>query len=125
MYQIGTVLGYYGCIQLRKFMFRNFFAVIVAYVLIGAFAFSGKEKDTRSMITGRVSPADGVELVMVISGKDTAKLPVSAGSFSAEVKPGVHQLIVDAKSPYKDVVLDNLNVTENEVLDLGEITLKQ
>jgi hypothetical protein len=106
-------------------MVKNFFAVIAAYVVIGAWAFSGNGKDVRSMITGKVSPADGVEQVMIISGKDTAKLPSSSGSFSAEVKPGVHQLVVDAKSPYKDVVLDNLNVTENEVLDLGEITLKQ
>jgi hypothetical protein len=106
-------------------MFRNFFAVILAYVVIGTWAFSGNHKEARSMITGRVSPADGVELVWIISGKDTAKSPTSSGQFSMEVKPGVHQLIVDAKSPYKDVIMDNLMVTENEVLDVGEITLKQ
>jgi hypothetical protein len=33
--------------------------------------------------------------------------------------------VIDAKAPYKDVVMDNLNVTENEVLDVGEIVLKQ
>ena len=106
-------------------MFRNFFAVIMAYVVIGTWAFSGKGKDASSMITGRISPADGVDAVMVISGKDTTKSATNTGLFSVEVKPGVHQLIVDAKSPYKDVFMDNLTVTENEVLDLGEITLKQ
>ena len=106
-------------------MFRNFFAVIAAYVVIGAWAFSGKGKDTRSMITGRVSPADGVEIVWVIRGKDSLKSPVSNGLFSVEVKPGVHQVFVDARSPYKDVLMDNLMVTENEVLDIGEVVLKQ
>ena len=99
--------------------------MIAAYVVIGTFVFSGKGKDLRSAISGRISPADGVEQVMVISGKDTARTLPSAGNFTLEVKPGVHQLVVDAKTPYKDVLLDNLNVTENEVLDLGEITLKQ
>lgn len=106
-------------------MVKNFFAVIAAYVVIGTFAFSGKGKEIRSAISGRVSPADGVEQVMVISGKDSARTVTTAGGFTVEVKPGVHQLFVDAKNPYKDVLLDNLNVTENEVLDLGEITLKQ
>lgn len=107
-------------------MIRNFFAVILAYVVIGAWAFSGKGgKDIRSMITGKISPADGIEAVWVISGKDTLKPPADNGSFSAEVKPGTHQLVVDAKSPYKDVFMDNLMVTENEVLDVGEIILKQ
>ena len=106
-------------------MFRNFFAVIAAYVVIGAWAFSGKGKDSRSMITGRVSPADGVKTIWVVSGKDSLKSPVSSGLFSLEVKPGVHQLVVDARSPYKDVLMDNLMVTENEVLDIGEVILKQ
>jgi hypothetical protein len=106
-------------------MFRNFFAVIVAYVLIGTWAFSGKGKDARTMVSGRISPADGVETVTVISGKDTLRPPLSAGAFSVEVRPGVCQLMVDAKSPYRDVWLDQLMVAEDEVLDLGEITLKQ
>ena len=106
-------------------MVRNFFAVIAAYVAIGAWAFSGKGSDSRSVITGRVSPADGLENIWVISGKDSVKTPASNGLFSLEVKPGVHQLFVDARSPYKDVLLDNLMVTENEVLDIGEVILKQ
>src|SRR5687768_3667954 len=106
-------------------MFRNFFAVILAYVGIATWAFTGNNKETKTMITGRVSPADGVEVIWVISGRDSLKTPTTnAGAFSVDVKPGVHQVIVDAKSPYKDVVMDNLTVTENEVLDLGEITLK-
>lgn len=108
-------------------MFRNFFVVILAYVGIAAWAFTGRHEDktVKTIITGRVSPADGLNIVWVISGKDSLKSPGADGLFSFDVKPGIHQLIVDAKNPYKDVVMDNLTVAENEVLDLGEITLKQ
>jgi hypothetical protein len=107
---------------------RNLCFVILAYVAIGAWAFTGNgsvKSEVNPAITGRVSPADGVNLVWVISGKDSLKSPTSAGLFTIQVKPGTHQLVVDAKAPYKDVWMDNLIVTENEVLDVGEIVLKQ
>ncbi len=107
-------------------MFRNLFVVIMAYVGIATWAFTGKHEDgTGTVITGKVSPGDGVNIVWVISGKESLKSPTSDGLFSFEVKPGTHQLIVDAKNPYKDIMMDNLTVTENQVLDLGEIILKQ
>ena len=68
---------------------------------------------SKTMITGRISPVDGVNIVYVISGKDTIKVPTSEGLFSLEVKPGIHQVVIDARNPYKDVVLDNLSLTEN------------
>ena len=112
-------------------MFRNFFVLIMAYAGVAALAFTNKHEgklkdDTRTIITGKVTPAEGVNMVWVISGKDSLKSSAGGtGLFSFEVKPGMHQLIVDATNPYKDVVMDNLSVTENEVLDLGEIVLKQ
>jgi hypothetical protein len=110
-------------------LIRNLCFVILAYLAIGTYAFTGKGKvkahSVDTAITGRVSPADGVNMVWVVSGKDSLKSPTSAGLFTFSVKPGVHQLVIDAKAPYKDVVMDNLNVTENEVLDVGEIVLKQ
>src|SRR5688500_6071323 len=110
-------------------MVRNFFVVILAYAGIATYAFTGKhgseKAEVRTMITGRVSQADGVNLVWVISWKYSLKAPTSAGLFSFEVKPGVHSVVVDAINPYKDVVMDNLTVSENEVLDVGEIVLKQ
>jgi hypothetical protein len=105
-------------------MIRNFFAVILAYAGIAAYAFTGNHhKEAKTSITGKINPAEGVEMVWVISGKDSLKSPTSAGLFTFEVKPGIHLLVVDAKNPYKDVILDQLSVSENEVLDLGEIVL--
>jgi hypothetical protein len=76
-------------------------------------------------ITGRVSPADAADAVWVLNTKDSVRAGLVSGSFSAEVKPGRHKLLVDAKSPYRDVVLDNLEVKDKQVLDIGEIILQQ
>jgi hypothetical protein len=34
-------------------------------------------------------------------------------------------VIVDAKDPYKDVTLENLEVKQDQALDVGEIVLQQ
>ena len=77
------------------------------------------------VITGRVSPANGAEIVWVIGAKDSLSGPIVSGIFSLAVDPGIFKLIVDARSPYKDVMLDNLTVKQNQTLDVGEIILQQ
>lgn len=79
----------------------------------------------QSSITGKISPADGAEVVWAISATDSVKAMVALGSFSIQVKPGLFKLIVDAKEPLKDAQLDNLDVKENQVLDVGEIILQK
>lgn len=75
-------------------------------------------------ITGTVSPADGAETIWAASATDTAKGIISAGSFSLAVKPGLYKLFVDAKDPYRDVILD-VDVRANQPTDVGEIVLKK
>lgn len=79
----------------------------------------------QSSITGKVSPADGAEVVWVMGTADSVKAAVALGSFSIQVKPGLYKLIIDAKEPFKDAQLDNLDVKENQVLDVGEIILQK
>ena len=79
----------------------------------------------QSSITGRVSPAEGAESIWAISSTDSIKVGIASGNFSAQVKPGTFKILVDAKAPYKDVLLDNLEVKENQVFDVGEIILQQ
>ncbi|MET0637252.1 MAG: carboxypeptidase regulatory-like domain-containing protein [Chitinophagaceae bacterium] len=74
-------------------------------------------------ITGKVSPADAAEMVWAISSTDSAKAGVSGGSFSLSVKPGTYRVVVDAKEPRKDVVLDNIEVKDQPV-DVGEIVIQ-
>lgn len=79
----------------------------------------------KTVILGRVVPADGAELVWVLGEKDSLKSVLIEGNFQFEVRPGMYKLVVDAKQPYKDVMLDNLVVRADETLDVGEIVLKQ
>lgn len=78
----------------------------------------------QSTITGKISPADGVEVVVAINGTDSLKVKPSDGSFSFIVKPGAWKVWVDAKNPYKDVTLD-ADAKEGQTTDLGEIKLQQ
>ncbi|MFN4313062.1 MAG: carboxypeptidase regulatory-like domain-containing protein [Chitinophagaceae bacterium] len=75
-------------------------------------------------ITGKVVPADGVEMVWAINGSDSAKTELTGGSFTLPVKPGTYKVIVDAKDPYKDVTMDNVVVKDGAATDLGEIALQ-
>lgn len=95
---------------------------ILAASIAGFFAFSAPQ----SAIVGSVSPPDGVDAVWAISKVDSVKgVVINTGGFSLSVKPGTYKLIVDAKSPYKDVELPNVEVKDNQPMDVGEIVLKQ
>jgi hypothetical protein len=80
----------------------------------------------QSAITGSMLPADGAESIMAFSGTDSAKgVILNTGSFSLSVKPGIYKLLVDAKAPYKDVLLENLEVKDERPLDIGQIVLQK
>ena len=80
--------------------------------------------DVQSSISGKVKPPDGMEAIWIISGKDTSRVTVTTGTFSVNVTPGIYKLVIDAKSPYQDVNMENLEVKPGMTLDLGEIFLK-
>jgi hypothetical protein len=76
-------------------------------------------------IVGSISPADGVESVWAVSKTDSVKaVVINTGSFSMSVRPGIYKVIVDAKAPYKDVVLSNIDV-KDQLMDVGEIVLQK
>lgn len=82
--------------------------------------------EPQSAITGSVLPADGAEAVWAVSATDSAKgVVINTGSFSLAVKPGVYKVIVKAKSPYKDVLLENQEVKDAQPLDVGQIVLEK
>lgn len=97
-----------------------FFAVVTVALLMYAF----KEKNA-SGISGRTSPVDAVEVVYAIQGKDSLKTVPANGAFMLEAKAGMYKVIVDAKQPFKDVMLESVEVTENNTTDLGEIKIVQ
>jgi hypothetical protein len=95
---------------------------IVAASLAGLFAFTTVNQ---SSITGKVTPAEGAEAVWAYGAADSTKGTLSGGTFTIEVKPGTYRVVVDAKDPYKDVTLENLEVKEGQPLDVGEVVLQQ
>lgn len=92
-------------------------------LVAGLFAFN---TFLNGSIKGTVNPADGAERAWAISQTDTVKTDVANGAFElGDVKPGIYQVIIEAKSPYKNLVKEGVEVKEGEATDLGEITLEQ
>ncbi len=77
----------------------------------------------QSAITGKITPADAAEAVWAIGATDSVKSGISAGAFSMQVKPGTYKLVVDAKAPRKDVLLENIEV-KGQPVDVGEIVVQ-
>ena len=101
---------------------RNIITIVVLAILVMAgIAFL----NPKTAITGKVNPAYGAETVWLMGERDSLKTGVSDGQFYFDVKAGAYKLTVQARPPYKDVVLDNLVVKQDETLDVGEIILKQ
>ena len=94
---------------------------ILSGLVLIAWTFAG----TKTVILGKVNPPDGAEVVWILGEKDSLKSGTSAGQFYFDVKPGKYKLLVDALPPYKDVLLENLVVAQDETIDVGEIILKQ
>ena len=85
------------------------------------FSFSGPQ----SVISGSVLPADGTESIWAIGPKDSARaVIVNTGAFTITVNSGAYKLVVDAKTPYKDLVLD-LDIKTNQPMDVGQIVLQK
>lgn len=99
---------------------------LFSYALIAAtagtlFAFA----NIQTGVTGKVSPPEGAESVWAISGTDSLKGTLNAGNFSFTIKPGTYKIMVDAKDPYKDTFVENVEVKEGMPVDVGEIVLKK
>ena len=100
----------------------NFLVVVVLLLVLVMFSF---RNGVQTSIVGRVSPVDGAVSARAIAAKDTAFSKIVNGGFSFSVKPGVYQVLIDAVRPYKDAVLENINVKEDQAVDVGEIILQK
>jgi hypothetical protein len=47
------------------------------------------------------------------------------GVFSLAAKPGLYKVVIDAIEPYKDAILENIEVKEGQTVDVGEIVLQK
>jgi hypothetical protein len=76
-------------------------------------------------IGGTVVPADGAIYVWAIQNRDTVKAVPVNGQFNLPVANGVWKVIVDSKDPYKDVLIENVQVNDGKETNLGEIRLQR
>lgn len=91
-------------------------------IAFGAFAFKGVD----GSISGKVTPADGSTDAYAVLGADTMRTAVSDGAFSfKQARPGTYTVIIDAKEPFKDAMINDVKVEDGKVTDLGEIKLQQ
>ena len=78
-----------------------------------------------SGVRGTISPVEAIQSVLLISGKDTVKnIPVN-GQFTIEARPGIYQVLVDAQSGYKDMLLERVIVEEGRMTDIGSLVLQK
>lgn len=104
-------------------MKKNLFTLgAVVLAVCGAHAFAHFQANG---ISGKVKPADAVDMVWAIQGTDSSKTAPVNGTFTLTVKPGQYQVIVDAKQGYKDVVMDRITVEPGKTTDLGEINIEK
>lgn len=96
--------------------------ILVIAVVCALHAFKSAQK---SAISGRITPAESGQRVWAIHGNDSLSLIPTGGSFLIEARPGIYKIIVDAKEPYKDVLMENIEVTNGKTTDVGEIKLTQ
>ena len=83
-------------------------------------------RDTSSgSIGGTIVPNDGAIYVWAFQNKDTLKSVPVNGQFTIPANNGVWKVIVDAKDPYKDVMIENVQVNDGKETNLGEIRLQR
>jgi hypothetical protein len=95
-------------------------AIIFSVVILHAFRLM-----QTSSISGKIIPPNASDTVWAISGRDSIKTTVISGSFVFTAKPGAWKIIVDANEPFKDAVLEKVDVKEGQNTDVGEIRLQQ
>ena len=104
---------------MKKTVF-TLFATILTVAMLHAFRLMQS-----SSISGKVIPPDGSEMVIGINGRDSIRTPVINGAFVFTAKPGTWKIVLRGKAPFKDALLEAVDVKEGQNTDIGEIRLQQ
>jgi hypothetical protein len=99
-------------------------ATLTATIILIAALHSFRSSQMGS-IGGTVSPPDGASYIWAIQNRDTVKGAPVNGQFSLAVNNGIWKVVVDAKDPYKDVLIENVQVNDGKETNLGEIRLQK
>lgn len=91
--------------------------------ITGVIALHSFEHKQAGSITGSIVPADGAVSIWAIQSPDTLKAVPANGIFSVTARSGNWRVIIDAKEPYQDVMMENVQVNDGKETSLGEIRL--
>jgi hypothetical protein len=97
-------------------------AVIIFSALVVFFSFRSKYQTS---IVGRINPVAGANIAWAVSGRDSSASTIVNGAFNLTAKQGIYKVVIDAVEPYKDAILENVNVKEGQTVDVGEIVLQK
>ncbi len=101
-------------------IFKHFLPIICLAVLV---MYGFKTRQTGGSIIGHVTPPEGASQVLAISATDTFKTAIANGLIQITgIKPGTYRLFITAKPPFKDVLKENIVVTD-VATDVGEIVM--
>lgn len=93
--------------------------------ILGVVALHSFNLHKAGSITGSVVPPDGVLMIWAVQNTDTVKAAPANGFFSLAAKSGTWKIIIDAKEPYQDVMMENVQVSDGKETGLGEIKLQR
>ena len=122
----------YGA-ALVKFELLNLLAmkrnamVQLGLVVLGVSSVHAVKLLQTSTIHARVYPTKGTEKVWAIHGKDSLRMMGDDDGeyYLVTIHPGLWELRVNAKKPYKDIIVKAIDVQPGTKKDLGEFTLVQ
>lgn len=79
----------------------------------------------QTSIVGRINPVSGANMVYATSGHDSSSSTIVNGAFNLMAKPGIYKVVIDAVEPYKDAILENIEVKDGQTVDVGEVVLQR
>jgi len=101
--------------------------VQLGLVVIGISSVHAVKLLQTSIIHARVYPAAGAEKVWAIHGRDSLRMLSDENGqyYIVTSHPGPWELRVDAKRPYKDIIVKAIDIKPGTEKDMGEFTLVQ
>jgi len=79
-----------------------------------------------SLIKGKVTPAFYGVNAWAISEHDTLYTSISDGNFEFAInEPGTYRIVIEARSPYRNMAKDGIVVNAGQETNLGELSLQK
>ena len=105
--------------SMKKFVL---FVIIIFSAILSFYSFRNRYQTS---IVGRINPVSGANMVYAISGRDSSSSTIVNGAFNLMAKQGIYKVVIDATEPYKDAILENIEVNDGQTVDVGEVVLQR